>query len=85
MSDLTLTRAALAPHGLALGSGEVFAASLDHAVWFHRPFRADEWWLYDQVSPVATGGRGQVVANVFTQAGVLVATVVQEMLLRRTT
>jgi acyl-CoA thioesterase-2 len=84
MSDLTLTGAALAPHGLRMGQG-AFAASLDHAIWFHRPFRPDEWWLYDQVSPIATAGRAQVVANVFTQGGVLVATVVQEMLLRTTT
>ena len=50
-------------------TGETFVASLDHAVWFHRPFRADEWWLYDQVSPSASGGRGLVLARVFTQDG----------------
>jgi acyl-CoA thioesterase-2 len=60
-------------------------ASLDHSVWFHRPFRADEWWLYDQVSPSASGGRGLVLAKVYTQDGSLVATVAQEALLRRRT
>ena len=58
------------------------AASLDHTIWFHRPFRADEWWLYDQVSPSASGGRGLALARVFTQDGTLVATVAQEGLIR---
>ena len=51
-------------------------------MWFHRPFRADEWWLYDQVSPSASGGRGLVTARVFTEGGTLVATVAQEALIR---
>ena len=59
------------------------AASLDHTIWFHRPFRADEWWLYDQVSPSASGGRGLAFGRVFTQDGRLVATVAQEGLIRR--
>ena len=54
------------------------AASLDHSIWFHRPFRADEWWLYDQWSPSASGGRGLSIGRVFTQDGTLVATVAQE-------
>ena len=62
--------------------GDVFVASLDHAVWFHRPFRADDWWLYDQVSPSASNGRSLVLARVFTQDGRLVATVAQEGLIR---
>jgi acyl-CoA thioesterase-2 len=82
LSDMTLIGAALAPHGVALGSGEVFAASLDHAVWFHRPFRADEWWLYDQVSPAARGGRGLVLGRVFSRSGELVASVAQEAVVR---
>lgn len=82
LSDMTLVGAALRPHGISFGKGDVFVASLDHAVWFHRPFRADEWWLYDQVSPASTGGRGLVLANVFTQDGTLVASVAQEAVMR---
>ena len=78
-----LVEAHVPPHWLPyIGTPEVQAASLDHAVWFHRPFRADEWWLYDQVSPSASGGRGLTFARVFTQDGVLVANVAQEGLIR---
>ncbi len=66
---MTLIGAALSAHGLSFGSGEVFVASLDHTVWFHRPFRADDWWLYDQHSPAASNGRGLVLARVFSQRG----------------
>jgi acyl-CoA thioesterase II len=83
LSDVTLVGAALAPHATSLGHPDTLVASLDHSVWFHRPFRADEWWLYDQVSPSASGGRGLVTARVFTRDGVLVATVAQEALIRR--
>ena len=82
LSDMTLVGAAMAPHGVSFGKGDVFVASLDHAVWFHRPFRADEWWLYDQVSPSATSGRTLVLARVFTQDGRLVASVAQEAVMR---
>ncbi|GEP37307.1 acyl-CoA thioesterase II [Nocardioides psychrotolerans] len=85
LSDMTLMGAALAPHGVRVGSPETLIASLDHSVWFHRPFRADEWWLYDQVSPAAAGGRGLVLAKVYAQDGTLGATVAQEALLRRRT
>jgi acyl-CoA thioesterase-2 len=81
-SDLTLLGAALVPHGITLASPRLMPASLDHAIWFHRPFRADEWWLYDQVSPFAGGGRGLALARVFTQSGELVASVAQEGLIR---
>ena len=81
-SDLTLLGAALVPHGIHIASPRLQPASLDHAIWFHRPFRADEWWLYDQVSPFAGGGRGLATAHVFTQSGELVATVAQEGLIR---
>jgi len=84
-SDMTLLGATLVPHGLHIGTPEVQAASLDHAVWFHRPFRADEWWLYDQASPSASGGRGLTFARVFTQDGLLVANVAQEGLIRTAT
>jgi acyl-CoA thioesterase-2 len=81
-SDLTLLAAALVPHDLYIASPQMQAASLDHSVWFHRPFRADAWWLYDQVSPSASGGRGLALARVFAQDGTLVATVAQEGLIR---
>ncbi len=81
-SDMTLLGATLVPHGLHIGSPEVQAASLDHSIWFHRPFRADEWWLYDQVTPSATGGRGLAIARVFSRDGRLVASVAQEGLIR---
>jgi len=81
-SDLTLLGAALVPHDLTLSSPGLQPASLDHTVWFHRPFRADEWWLYDQWSPTATGGRGLALARVFAMDGRLVATVAQEGLIR---
>lgn len=82
-SDMTLLGATLTPHGVNLGSPDIQAASLDHTIWFHRPFRADEWWLYDQTSPSAGGGRGLALARVFTQDGTLVATVAQEGLIRQ--
>lgn len=81
-SDLSLLAAALVPHGLYISSPNMQAASLDHAIWFHRPFRADEWWLYDQTSPSASGGRGLAIARVFTADGRLVASVAQEGLIR---
>lgn len=81
-SDLTLLGASLVPHGVHFGTPGMQMASLDHTVWFHRPFRADEWWLYDQVSPTAVGGRGLATARVFTEDGTLVATVAQEGLIR---
>ena len=57
-------------------------ASLDHTLWFHRPFRADEWWLYDQWSPSAHGGRGLAFGHVYTTDGTLVATAAQEGVIR---
>lgn len=82
-SDMTLIGAALIPHDRVIASPGMQVASLDHTIWFHRPFRADEWWLYDQHSPSAQGGRGLVLANVYTQSGELVATVAQEGLIRQ--
>lgn len=81
-SDMTLIGAALVPHGIQVSSPGMQAASLDHSIWFHRPFRADQWWLYDQHSPSASGGRGLIFASVFTQDGRLVASVSQEGLIR---
>jgi acyl-CoA thioesterase-2 len=81
-SDMTLLGAALVPHGVHISSGEVQAASLDHSIWFHDQFRADQWWLYDQHSPSASGGRALIFARVFSQDGRLVASVAQEGLVR---
>ncbi|MEO5852353.1 MAG: acyl-CoA thioesterase II [Nocardioides sp.] len=81
-SDMTLLGASLVPHDLTLSSPGLQPASLDHTVWFHRPFRADDWWLYDQWSPTATGGRGLNLGRVFAPDGRLVATVAQEGLIR---
>ena len=80
---MTLLGASLVPHDVTIGTPGMQVASLDHSIWFHRPFRADEWWLYDQWSPSASGARGLVLARVFTQDGTLVATVAQEGLIRR--
>jgi len=81
-SDLTLLGSSLVPHDLQISDPKVQSASLDHTIWFHRPFRADEWLLYDQVSPSASGGRGLALGRVFTEDGVLVASVAQEGLIR---
>jgi len=82
ISDFSLLGAALAPHGQFIGSANVQPASLDHTIWFHRPIAADQWLLYDQTSPSASGARGLATARVFTQDGTLVATVAQEGLIR---
>ncbi len=79
-SDVSLLGAALAAH--EADPTTVQMASLDHTIWFHRPFRADEWWLYDQWSPSAGGARGLSLGRVFTQDGTLVATTAQEGLIR---
>jgi acyl-CoA thioesterase-2 len=81
-SDLTLLSASVVPHGVYIGDPRLVPASLDHAMWFHRPFRADEWLLYDQVSPSASGGRGFATGRLFTQQGRLIASVVQEGMVR---
>ena len=81
-SDMTLLDTALLPHGGTWFNPTLFMASLDHAMWFHRPFRADEWLLYSQDTPTATSGRGLARGLVFTRGGQLVASVVQEGLIR---
>jgi len=81
-SDLTLLSASVVPHGVYIGDPRLVPASLDHAMWFHRPFRADEWLLYDQVSPSASGGRGLSTGRLFTQQGRLIASVAQEGMVR---
>ena len=81
-SDMTLLDTSLLPHGLTLYAGALQTASLDHAMWFHRPFRADEWLLYVQDSPSASGARGFNRGAIFRRDGVLVASVAQEGLIR---
>ena len=81
-SDLTLLGVSLVPHGVIISSRQVQPASIDHSMWFHRPFRADEWMLYDQHSPSASGARGFAIGRVFSQEGVLIASVAQEGLIR---
>jgi acyl-CoA thioesterase-2 len=81
-SDLTLIRTALAPHRDIVESRGIVMASLDHAIWFHRHVRADEWLLYSSVSPSASGSRALAIGYVFSRRGELAATVVQEGMLR---
>jgi acyl-CoA thioesterase II len=81
-SDMTLLDSILVRHGVYWGFDNVMGASLDHALWFHRPFRADEWVLYDCASPSASNARGLATGRFFTRDGKLIATVVQEGLLR---
>jgi acyl-CoA thioesterase-2 len=80
-ADLTLLWPVAAQHGHALGQG-VMAVSLDHAMWFHRPFRADDWVLCDYISPSATGGRGLATGRFFSRDGRLIASAVQEGVVR---
>jgi acyl-CoA thioesterase-2 len=82
-SDMTLLDSVLSAHGAVWGPGGFVGASLDHAMWFHRPFRADEWFLYDCASPSASGARGLATGRMFSLDGRHIATAVQEGLLRR--
>ncbi|WP_093772978.1 acyl-CoA thioesterase II [Streptomyces sp. yr375] len=83
VSDMTLLDSVLLAHGRGgWAVGDVVGASLDHAMWFHRPFRADEWLLYDQESPSAYGGRGLGQARIYTQDGRLAVSVIQEGVVR---
>ncbi len=81
-SDMTLLQTSLRPHGQSLFDPKLQIASLDHAMWFHRPFRTDEWLLYAQDSPSSSQARGFNRGNIFTRDGVLVASVCQEGLMR---
>jgi len=82
VSDYELLGASVLPHGLIFGSGSVIMASLDHALWFHRGFRVDQWLLYAIESPNASGARGFARGQLFTESGVLVASTAQEGLIR---
>jgi acyl-CoA thioesterase-2 len=81
-SDYGLLGTALLPHGLTFQRPELQAATLDHALWFHRPFRADDWLLFSTDSPIATGARGFARGSLYDREGRLVASVAQEGLLR---
>lgn len=81
-SDMSLLDSILLPHSLSWEDGSMMGVSLDHAMWFHRPFRCDQWMLYDQESPAAYGARGLARGEIFTQSGELVVSVMQEGLIR---
>ncbi len=83
-SDMTLLDTTVRPHGLVWSSDrKLMMASLDHSMWFHRPFRADEWLLYSQMTPASYGARGFAIGSIYTRAGVLVVSVAQEGLIRK--
>jgi acyl-CoA thioesterase-2 len=82
MSDLTIQEPVLRGHGIAWSQPGLKVASLDHAMWWHRPVRVDEWLLYVQNSPSARAGRGLATGRIFTREGELVATVAQEIMVR---
>jgi acyl-CoA thioesterase-2 len=81
-SDMSLLDTALVPHGRSLFEKQFMGASLDHALWLHRPFRADDWLLYAQETPTMTGSRGFARGLIYTRDGSLVASVAQEGLVR---
>ena len=81
-SDMTLLDSVLVRHGLAPGLDDISMASLDHAMWFERPFRADEWLLYSTRSPSASGGRGLATGRFYRADGTQICSVVQEGMIR---
>jgi acyl-CoA thioesterase-2 len=82
VSDFHLLETATYPHGLSFQTGDVLLASVDHGMWFHRPFRIDEWLLYALISPSSSGARGMAFGRIFDRAGHLVASTAQEGLMR---
>ena len=82
VSDYHLIGTAMRPHGISMATPGIVVASIDHAMWFHRPVRVDDWLLYAMDSPSASGARGFARASIFTRTGVLVASTAQEGLLR---
>lgn len=82
-SDFGLLGTSMLPHGVSFAQKDMQVTSLDHAIWFHRPFRVDEWLLYDMDSPSASNGRGFNRGNIYNQKGHLVASVCQEALIRK--
>ena len=81
-SDYTLLEASLHRHGRSWFQPDMMVASIDHAIWFHRPFRADQWLLYVTDSPSTSGARGMNLGTIYSEDGTLVATVAQEGLMR---
>jgi acyl-CoA thioesterase-2 len=81
-TDMTMGWAPWKRHGIHTKTPDMFAANLDHTVWFHRSVAADEWLVVSQRSPVATGGRSLCTAKVFNNSGALVATAAQEGVMR---
>ncbi|WP_431844576.1 acyl-CoA thioesterase [Microbacterium testaceum] len=82
LSDLTIQESIMRAHGVAWNAPGLKVASLDHAMWWHRPGRVDEWLLYVQESPNARGGRGLATGRIYTRGGALVASVAQEVMVR---
>ena len=81
-SDTTVLDSIITTHGLSWGYDRIFAATVNHSVWFHRPIRFDEWVLYSTTSPVAAGSRGLGTGHFFDQSGQILATVVQEGIIK---
>jgi acyl-CoA thioesterase-2 len=84
VSDYNLLNTATLPHGRSYLTGDLLLASIDHAMWFHRPFRLDDWLLYSMDSPSASGARGFARGSFFDRSGRLVASTAQEGLTRQT-
>lgn len=82
-SDFSFLVTSVQPHGVTFFDPKMQVASLDHAIWFHRPLRMDDWLLYDKDSPSASGGRGFNRGNLFSRDGTMVASMCQEALIRR--
>ncbi|MDE1156750.1 MAG: acyl-CoA thioesterase II [Neorhizobium sp.] len=82
LSDMTLLDASLYPHGTSIFDPTLQVASLDHAMWFHRPVSFDDWLLYTQDSPSASGARGMTRGSIYSRHGTLIASVAQEGLIR---
>lgn len=83
LSDMTLLDTSLYPHGTSIFNPEIQPASLDHAMWFHRPSKLDDWLLYTQDSPSASGARGMTRGSIYGRDGTLIASVAQEGLIRK--
>lgn len=82
LSDMTIQESILRAHGIAWAREGLKVASLDHAMWWHRPARVDEWLLFVQESPNARGGRGLATGRIYTREGVLAASISQEIMIR---